>query len=83
MDLDRRVPEDRLRHVLAGVNPRAFGFFGVDLTGVQLHADDLDWSFGTGTPLHGAAQDLLLVAYGRRLPAGRLRGQEVHRFVTA
>ncbi|MFF5402802.1 maleylpyruvate isomerase family mycothiol-dependent enzyme [Streptomyces misionensis] len=83
LGLDRRVPEDRLRILLAAVDPRAFRFFGTDLAGVRLCADDLDWSFGTGAPLHGAAQDLLLVAYGRRLPGGRLRGEEVHRFVTA
>ncbi|MFF8990655.1 maleylpyruvate isomerase family mycothiol-dependent enzyme [Streptomyces sp. NPDC014983] len=83
LGLDRRVPEDRLRILLDAVDPRAFRFFGADLTGVRLCADDLDWSFGTGAPLHGSAQDLLLVAYGRRLPGGRLRGEEVHRFVTA
>ncbi|WP_181139659.1 hypothetical protein [Streptomyces sp. Ru71] len=38
---------------------------------------------GSGSPLRGAAQDLLLVAFGRRLAAGRLDGPEVHRFVTA
>ncbi|MFH8336722.1 maleylpyruvate isomerase family mycothiol-dependent enzyme [Streptomyces sp. AM6-12] len=83
LGLDRRVPEDRLRILLGALDPRAFRFFGTDLTGVRLCADDLDWSFGTGAPLYGRAQDLLLVAYGRTLPAGRLRGEEVHRFVTA
>ncbi len=83
LGLDRRVPEDRLRILLDAVDPRAFRFFGTDLTGVRLCADDLDWSFGTGAPLHGSAQDLLLVAYGRILPGGRLRGEEAHRFVTA
>lgn len=83
LGLDRKVPEDRLRIVLGAIDPRAFRLFGTDLTGVRLCADDLDWSFGAGAPLNGAAQDLLLVAYGRRLPAGRLRGDEVHRFVTA
>ncbi|ANP51234.1 uncharacterized protein (TIGR03083 family) [Streptomyces griseochromogenes] len=82
LGLDRKVPEDRLRIVLDAIDPRAFRLFGTDLTGVRLCADDLDWSFGGGAPLYGPAQDLLLVAYGRRLPAGRLRGDEVHRFVT-
>ncbi|WP_326771224.1 hypothetical protein OG978_47970 (plasmid) [Streptomyces sp. NBC_01591] len=44
---------------------------------------DLDWSFGTGTPLSGAAQDLLLLAYGRRLPPGHLRGEPGGRFLAA
>ncbi|MBH1937241.1 hypothetical protein I5Q34_23730 [Streptomyces sp. AV19] len=48
-----------------------------------LRADDLDWSYGTGAPLHGTAQDLLLLAFGRRLPPGRLRGEHEGRFVAA
>ncbi|MGW0365139.1 maleylpyruvate isomerase family mycothiol-dependent enzyme [Streptomyces sp. NPDC002990] len=71
----RRVPEDRLRPLLAAATaPRALRFFGVDLTGIRLCADDLDWSHGEGTPVHGSAQDVLLVLFGRRLPAGRLNG---------
>lgn len=83
LGLDREVPADRLRILLDAIDPRAFRVFGTDLTGVRLCADDLDWSFGSGAPLYGRGQDLLLVAYGRGLPAGRLRGSEVHRFVTA
>ncbi|MEV7523409.1 maleylpyruvate isomerase family mycothiol-dependent enzyme [Streptomyces sp. NPDC091371] len=70
----RRVPEDRLRLLLDAVTPRGLRFFGVDLTGTTLRADDLDWSYGAGTPLYADAQDLLLVCFGRRLPAGRLHG---------
>ncbi|MFD3870825.1 maleylpyruvate isomerase family mycothiol-dependent enzyme [Streptomyces sp. NPDC058623] len=72
LGLDRRVPEDRLRVLLAGVDARTLRFFRTDLTGVELRATDLDWSFGAGAPLHGTAQDLLLVAHGRALPPGRL-----------
>ncbi len=43
-------PADRLRFVLDGVNPRQVKYFGVDLQGIKLQADDLDWSYGTGTP---------------------------------
>ncbi|MGX8904062.1 maleylpyruvate isomerase family mycothiol-dependent enzyme [Streptomyces netropsis] len=81
LGLGRRVPEDRLRILLEGVDSRTLTFFGADLDGVQLRADDLDWTFGTGTPLTGAAQDLLLLAYGRRLPPGHLRGEQCDRFV--
>jgi hypothetical protein len=71
----RRVPEDRLRQVLATVTgDESRKHFGMDLTGVQLRATDLDWSFGAGPPLSGAAQDLALVLCGRKLPAGRLSG---------
>ncbi|MFH8632469.1 maleylpyruvate isomerase family mycothiol-dependent enzyme [Streptomyces lydicus] len=78
---DRRVPEDRLRVLLDHVTARSARFFGADLAGIQLRATDLDWSFGTGTPLTGAGADLLLVAFGRKLPAGRLQGEPQDRFV--
>jgi hypothetical protein len=34
---------------------------------------------GTGTPVRGLAQDLLLVLCGRRLPPGRLEGEAATR----
>ncbi|WP_338930564.1 maleylpyruvate isomerase family mycothiol-dependent enzyme [Streptomyces netropsis] len=83
LGLGRRVPEDRLRILLEDVDAKTLTFFGADLDGVELRADDLDWSFGTGTPLTGAAQDLLLLAYGRKLPPGHLRGEQSDRFVAA
>lgn len=84
LGLDRRVPEDRLRIVLGSFDSsRARRFFGVDLSGIELRAEDLDWSFGSGAPLSGAAQDLALVFCGRRVPAGRLRGEASERFTAA
>ncbi|MDG4828737.1 maleylpyruvate isomerase family mycothiol-dependent enzyme [Solwaraspora sp. WMMD1047] len=82
LGLDRRVPPDRMTTVLAGMLPRNIAFFGTDLTGVELRATDLDWCYGTGTPLRGLAQDLLLVVCGRRLPAGHLHGDPAARFST-
>ncbi|MFE2308342.1 maleylpyruvate isomerase family mycothiol-dependent enzyme [Streptomyces sp. NPDC059411] len=78
--VDRAVPEDRLRILLDAVDPKSFKFFGAQLDGVQLRADDLDWTFGSGSPVTGAAQDLLLLTFGRRLPKGRLHGPEADRF---
>lgn len=78
--VDRRVPEDRLRILLDAVDPKGFKFFGAQLDGVQLRASDLDWTFGTGTPVTGAAQDLLLLTFGRKLPKGRLDGPQSDRF---
>ncbi|MFI7576672.1 maleylpyruvate isomerase family mycothiol-dependent enzyme [Micromonospora sp. NPDC049497] len=78
--LDRRVPTERVAMVLAGMRPRNIAFFGTDLTGVELRATDLDWSYGAGDPVRGRAQDLLLVLCGRRLPAGRLDGPAAGRF---
>ena len=54
--------------------------FGVDLEGVELRADDLEWSGGSGALVTGPAQALALVACGRLLPAGRLNGAAAARF---
>jgi uncharacterized protein (TIGR03083 family) len=83
LGVDRPVPTDRMRLVLDGINARSVGFFGVDLAGVRLVADDLDWTYGNGEVLGGSAQDLLLVLCGRKLPAGRLTGAPTGRFVQA
>ncbi|MEV5085775.1 maleylpyruvate isomerase family mycothiol-dependent enzyme [Streptomyces sp. NPDC056159] len=82
LGLERRVPEDRLRILLDDIKPRGLKFFGVDLGGVRLCAEDMDWSYGSGAPVYGAAQDLLLLAFGRRLPHGRLRGEPSSRFTS-
>jgi hypothetical protein len=55
-------------------------FFGVDLDGIELRASDMDWALGSGSPLEGAAADLLLVLSGRTLPPGRLAGEPSARF---
>ena len=79
--LARPVPEVCLALVLGIVAaPDGPNLFGVDLSGVALRADDLDWSVGSGTTVSGPAQALALVACGRLLPAGRLGGEEARRF---
>lgn len=83
LGLDRRVPADRLLLVLDVMRPRNVEYFGVDLTGVQLCATDVDWTRGTGDPLRGLAQDLLLVVCGRLLPPGHLQGAPAARFTAA
>jgi uncharacterized protein (TIGR03083 family) len=79
--LERRVPAAHITRVLglvAGVD--APNMFGVNLDGVELQADDLAWSVGSGAPLTGPAQALALLACGRLLPAGRLGGAAANRF---
>jgi uncharacterized protein (TIGR03083 family) len=79
--LDRHVPSGRIARVLdllAG--PDAPNVFGVDLHGIALEADDMDWSLGSGAMVRGAAQALVLVVAGRTLPAGRLHGDGAARF---
>ncbi len=83
LDLGRSVPDDRLQIVLDGMTPKRVKFFGTDLAGTELRADDLDWSYGSGEPVQGAAQDLLMVLCGRKLPPGHLRGKGSERFTTA
>jgi uncharacterized protein (TIGR03083 family) len=79
--LDRRVPDDRILRVLSLVaDPAAPNLFGTDLSGVELRADDLEWSYGSGTSVAGPAQALALVACGRVLPPGRLHGEGAARF---
>jgi len=84
LGIDRRVPQGRLRIVLESVSgPQALRHFGTDLGGIELRADDLDWSFGSGQVLAGQAQDLALVVCGRKLPPGRLHGEQAPRFTQA
>ena len=81
LGLDGPVPEDRLRLVLpASLSDRSVKFFGVDRDGIELRAQDMDWTLGSGVPLTGTAADLLLVLCGRTLPAGRLAGEPSARF---
>jgi uncharacterized protein (TIGR03083 family) len=81
LGLDGPVPEDRLRLVLPeSPADKSVRFFGVDLDGVELRAEDMDWTLGSGVPVTGAAADLLLVLCGRTLPAGRLTGEPSARF---
>jgi uncharacterized protein (TIGR03083 family) len=80
--LTRRVPLERVGAVLGAVEDAGGSdLFGVDLTGTRLQADDLDWSYGSGTPATGPAQVLALVLCGRRVPPGRLGGEAAARFV--
>jgi uncharacterized protein (TIGR03083 family) len=79
--LERRVPEVRLHKVLQVAS--SLESLMSNVSGVELRASDLDWSFGAGSPVLGRAQDLALVLFGRRLPAGRLQGESANRFTAA
>jgi uncharacterized protein (TIGR03083 family) len=82
LGLPRRPPASRVGLVLSHMRSRNVSFFGTDLTGVRLEATDLDWQHGSGSPLRGTAQDLLLVICGRRLPADLLSGPPAARFTS-
>ena len=75
------VPDGRSGAVLALVADAARpNLFGTDLSGVELRADDLEWSYGLRRMPCGPAQVLALVACGRLLPAARLGGEAARRF---
>ncbi|WP_069164861.1 maleylpyruvate isomerase family mycothiol-dependent enzyme [Nocardia altamirensis] len=82
LGLDRVVPLDRLAYLLRDQSPKSIKFFGADLDGIELRADDMDWTYGSGAPLTGRAQDLLLVQCGRKLPPGHLHGAAADRFTS-
>lgn len=79
---EHTAPE-RVALVLRGLQPKQLRYFDVDLAGIELHATDVDWSYGAGEPVRGRAQDLLLLVCGRRVPAGRLDGAAATRFAPA
>jgi len=66
LGVPRRSPGDTVRVILedltegGGHNP-----FGIDVAGLSLQATDIDWSYGSGPPLRGPAEDLVLVLSGR------------------
>lgn len=74
--LPHQVPAAHIGAVLgalaAGGGPE---LFGTDLSGVELRANDLDWSYGSDALVTGPAQVLALVLCGRLLPPGRLAGE--------
>jgi uncharacterized protein (TIGR03083 family) len=81
LGIEHPVSEATLRVVLDNAtSPLNLKHFGMDLSGTRLEADDLDWAFGEGEPLHGAARHLLMVLMDRRLPAGVLSGAQTARF---
>ncbi len=84
LNVDGYLPEDRLRPVLETITGRSsLKHFGIDLDGIRLCADDIDWSFGSGATVSGNAQDLALVLCGRKVPGHRLTGAPSTRFVAA
>jgi uncharacterized protein (TIGR03083 family) len=81
LGIEHPVGDSALRVVLDhATTPLSLKHFGLDLTGIRLEADDLDWAFGEGEPVRGGARALLLVLMDRRLPAGLLSGAPAARF---
>ncbi len=83
LGIEHPVSEQALRVVLDhATTPLGLEHLGLDMTGIRLEADDLEWAFGVGEPLRGRARHLLMVLMDRRLPAGSLSGSAAARFTT-
>ncbi|MEE1783469.1 maleylpyruvate isomerase family mycothiol-dependent enzyme [Streptomyces sp. SP17BM10] len=81
LGLPARLPLWRATALLDALTRRGLRFFGARLDGARLRAVDADWCYGDGADLvEGRAQELLLLAYGRRVPAGLLAGPGAARF---
>jgi uncharacterized protein (TIGR03083 family) len=76
----RRSPDSTIRIALDDLT-RGGGHahFGTDISGRTLSATDIDWSYGSGPPLRGSAEDLVLHMCGRTIPGGRLQGEALAR----
>jgi uncharacterized protein (TIGR03083 family) len=73
LGVPRRSPNETIRFVLDDLTRGGtHAHFGFDLSGLSLRATDIEWTFGSGTPISGASEDLALLICGRKLPAGRI-----------
>jgi len=76
LGVPRRSPDATIRIVLDDLTTGGVQeHFGTSVEGRSLRATDLDWSYGSGPPLRGKAEDLALVLCGRTIPAGRIDGE--------
>lgn len=55
----------------------AHAHFVTDIDGRGLCATDIDWSYGSGPEILGAAEYLALHICGRPVPDGRLQGEKL------
>jgi uncharacterized protein (TIGR03083 family) len=65
------APQEAVVAVLDQLTAASGAWFGVDLTGVRLEADDAGWSWGSGDVVRADAGALLAMLGGRTLPDGR------------
>jgi uncharacterized protein (TIGR03083 family) len=76
----RRSPDATIVAVLDGLTAGGgHAHFGTDIVGRALKATDVDWSYGSGSPLRAKAEDLVIHICGRQVPTGRLGGDPIAR----
>jgi uncharacterized protein (TIGR03083 family) len=75
LGIEREIPAPAMTAVLDTITgPVSLKHFGVELSGLELAATDLDWTWGSGSPVRGRAEHLALMLTGRRVPDGALTG---------
>jgi hypothetical protein len=75
LGVPRLSPDETIRVVLNDLTESGgHTHFGISIEGHSFQATDLDWSYGSGPALHGAAEDLALRLCSRTVPDGRLEG---------
>jgi hypothetical protein len=76
----RLVPDETIRVILDDLTSGGLHeHFGIDIEGRIFEARDLDWTYGSGQVLQGAAEDLALALCGRNIPSGRITGAPLQR----
>jgi uncharacterized protein (TIGR03083 family) len=65
LGIGRTAPDDAAVLVLDGLVTASPNVFGVEIEGLELHADDVDWSHGRGRPVAKPAGELILALAGR------------------
>jgi uncharacterized protein (TIGR03083 family) len=76
----RLAPDETMRVILDDLTSGGgHEHFGIEIEGRILDARDLDWTYGSGRVLQGAAEDLALALCGRNIPRGRIKGAPLQR----
>jgi hypothetical protein len=71
LDRPSLAPEPALVSVLDQLTAAGGGYFGLDLTGLRLEADDAGWTWGSGETVRADAGRMVSLLAGRTLPDGR------------
>jgi uncharacterized protein (TIGR03083 family) len=80
LGVSRRSSDEAIRVILDDLTQGGgHEHFGIEIEGRSLRATDLYWSYGSGPPFTGSAEDLALAVCGRTVPDGRLQGERLHR----
>jgi uncharacterized protein (TIGR03083 family) len=78
LDRSRSIPADRLTAALDAM-PTIGGFVNSKrrMRGLAWRAGDVEWTFGAGSEVTGAAEALILLSSGRRAPIDEVSGDGV------